>query len=143
MFTVTVRDRFMIAHSFRGSSFGPAQRLHGATYVVDAAFMRPTLNREGVVVDIARAAGLLAEVVGAFHLRNLDEVAELQGTNTTTEFMAKAVFDRLADRIAAGVLGADGHALSGLKVTLAESDVAWAAYESRLPPDDQPSPQAG
>lgn len=143
MFTVSVRDRFMIAHSFRGQSFGPAQRLHGATYVVDATFMRPALNGHGVVVDIAAAGGLLSEVVAAFHLRNLDEVAELQGANTTTEYMAKVVFDRLAARIAAGALGADGRALTGLRVTLAESDVAWATYENRLSSDDQPPPQAG
>lgn len=143
MFTVSVRDRFMIAHSFRGESFGPARRLHGATYVVDAAFMRPELNGDGVVVDIAAAGGLLSEVVAAFHLRNLDELAELQGVNTTTEFMARAVFDRLAGKIAAGALGADGRALTGLRVTLAESDVAWAAYEGRLPPDDPSSAQAG
>ncbi|RDD61382.1 6-pyruvoyl trahydropterin synthase family protein [Ferruginivarius sediminum] len=134
MFTVIVRDRFMIAHSFSGEAFGPAQRLHGATYVVDAAFQRPDLNLDGVVVDIAAAGNLLSAVLGEFNFHNLDDLPALKGANTTTEFMAKAVFDRLAARIGEGALGDDGHALTGLKVTLAESDVAWAAYEGQLPP---------
>jgi 6-pyruvoyl-tetrahydropterin synthase len=134
MFTVTVRDRMMIAHSFRGEAFGPAQRLHGATYVVDAAFQRPDLGADGVVIDIAAAGNLLSAVLGEFNFHNLDELPALRGANTTTEFMAKAVFDRLAARIAEGALGPDGHALTGLKVTLAESDIAWAAYEGPLPP---------
>lgn len=133
MFTVTVRDRMMIAHSFRGEAFGPAQRLHGATYVVDATFSRGELNGDGVVVDIAAAGNLLGGVLGAFNFHNLDELADFRGQNTTTEFMAKAVFDRLAARIAEGALGPDGRALSHLKVTLAESDVAWAGYEGALP----------
>jgi len=133
MFSVTVRDRFMIAHSFRGELFGPAQRLHGATYVVDATFQRPALNDDGVVVDIAAAGNLLGGVLGEFNFHNLDDLPDLAGQNTTTEFMAKMVFDRLAARVAEGALGDDGRALTGLKVSLAESDVAWAAYEGRLP----------
>ncbi len=133
MFSVTVRDRFMIAHSFRGELFGPAQRLHGATYVVDATFRRPALNDDGVVVDIAAAGNLLGGVLGEFNFHNLDELPGLAGRNTTTEFMAKVIFDRLAAQIAKGALGDDGRALTGLKVSLAESDVAWAAYEGALP----------
>lgn len=133
MFSVTVRDRFMIAHSFQGEAFGPAQRVHGATYVVDATFQRPELNDDGVVVDIAAAANLLGGVLGEFNFHNLDELPEFKGKNTTTEFMAKVVFDRLAARVADGALGDDGRALKGLKVVFAESDVAWAGYEGALP----------
>lgn len=128
MYAVTVRDRFMIAHSFTGEAFGPAQRTHGATYVTDLTLRRPALNGDGVVVDIAAAAYLLNAVVGEFNFRNLDELPQFQGMNTTTEAMAKVVFDRLAARIAEGALGADGHALTEMTVTLAESDVAWASY---------------
>ena len=99
MFSVTVRDRFMIAHSFKGESFGPAQNLHGATYVVDCEFRRPTLDRDGLAVDIAAASDLLAEVVGGLHMRNLDDEPAFEGQNTTTEFMAKTIYDRLAARI--------------------------------------------
>jgi 6-pyruvoyl-tetrahydropterin synthase len=132
MFSVTVRDRFMIAHSFRGEMFGPAQALHGATYVVDCSFQRPALDASGLVVDIAAAAELLSGVLSALTMRNLDDEPAFAGQNTTTEFMAKAVYDRVAARIDAGALGAD-HGLAGLKVTLAESDVAWAAFEGPLP----------
>jgi 6-pyruvoyl-tetrahydropterin synthase len=132
MYAVTVRDRFMIAHSFQGEAFGPAQRLHGATYVVDMTLQRPEVSADGVVVDIAAAGNLLNAVVGEFNFHNLDELPQLQGRNTTTEVMAKVVFDRLAARIAEGALGADGHALTGLKVTLAESDIAWASHEGTL-----------
>lgn len=134
MFSLTVRDRFMIAHSFAGEAFGPAQRLHGATYVVDCEFRRPELDAHGLVVDIAAAAQLLGEVLDGFHLRNLDDEPAFAGRNTTTEFLAQAVHERVAARIAAGALGAGNAGLAGLKVTLAESDVAWAAFDGPLPP---------
>mgnify|MGYP000150354393 FL=1 len=133
MFSVTVRDRFMIAHSFQGAMFGPAQALHGATYVVDCSFFRRELDAAGLVVDIAAAADLLGEVAGGFNMKNLDEEPAFAGHNTTTEFMAKAVYDRIAARIAEGALGPDHAGLAALKVTLAESDVAWAAFEGPLP----------
>ncbi len=132
MFTVTVRDAMMIAHSFRGPAFGPAQRLHGATYVVDAAFRRADLDADGVVVDIGRAASLLGEVLGELTYRNLDEEPAFAGRNTTTEVLAQTVADRLAARIAAGELGEGGRGLAGLTVTLHESHVAWASYERPL-----------
>ncbi len=132
MFTVTVRDSMMIAHSFRGPAFGPAQRLHGATYVVDAAFRRADLDADGVVVDIGRAASLLGEVLGELTYRNLDEEPAFAGRNTTTEVLAQTVADRLAARIAAGELGEGGRGLAGLTVTLHESHVAWASYERPL-----------
>ncbi len=125
MFSVTVRDHMMIAHSFRGEGFGPAQRLHGATYVVDATFRRATLDDDGVVFDIGRAAEALRAVLGELNYRNLDDEAEFAGTNTTTEALAKVVADRLA-----GALGDSG--LDGLVVTLHESHVAWASYERPL-----------
>ena len=127
MFSVTVRDHMMIAHSLRGEVFGPAQRLHGATYVVDATFRRATLDADGIVVDIGRAAEALRAVVGELGYRNLDDEADLAGTNTTTEALARVVADRLADRIRA-----DGAELDGLVVTLHESHVAWASYERPL-----------
>ena len=123
----------MIAHSFRGEAFGPAQRLHGATYVVDVEVRRPELDGDGMVVDIARATDVLRAVLGELNLRNLDEDPAFQGRNTTTEFMARAVFDRVAARIAAGELGAGARGLTGMRVTLHESHVAWAAYEGALP----------
>jgi 6-pyruvoyl-tetrahydropterin synthase len=132
VFTVTVRDSMMIAHSFRGQAFGPAQRLHGATYVVDAAFRRADLDADGVVVDIGRAASLLGEVLGELTYRNLDDEPAFAGRNTTTEVLAQTVADRLAGRIAAGELGEGGRGLSGLTVTLHESHVAWASYERSL-----------
>ncbi|NRF65370.1 6-carboxytetrahydropterin synthase [Aquincola sp. S2] len=133
MYSVNVRDHFMIAHSFAGATFGPAQRLHGATYVVDCEMRRAALDSDGVVVDIARAAALLRSVLEAMNFRNLDDAPEFHGRNTTTEFLARFVFDRLAGRIAAGELGAEGAGLASLKVTLHESHVAWAAYEGPLP----------
>ena len=129
MFSVTVRDHMLIAHSLRGEVFGPAQRLHGATYVVDATFRRATLDADGIVVDIGRAAEALRAVVGELGYRNLDEEADLAGVNTTTEALARVVADRLADRVRDGALG-DG--LDGLVVTLHESHVAWASYERPL-----------
>ena len=125
MFSVTVRDHMMIAHSLRGEVFGPAQRLHGATYVVDATFRRATLDADGIVVDIGSAAEGLREVLGELSYRNLDDEAELAGVNTTTEALAKLVADRLADRVR-------GAGLDGITVTLRESHVAWASYERPL-----------
>ena len=132
MFGVTVRDHLMIAHSLRGEAFGPAQRLHGATYVVDATFRRATLDADGIVVDIGRAAEALRAVVGELGYRNLDEEADLAGMNTTTEALARVIADRLAERARAGELGASGRELDGLVVTLRESHVAWASYERAL-----------
>lgn len=133
MFSVTVRDHFMIAHSFVGAVFGPAQALHGATYVVDLEFRRPQLDSDGIVVDIGRATEALKAVLAEFNFKNLDDEAQFRGQNTTTEFMAKVVFDRVAARIQAGDLGAQAGGLAGLKVTLHESHAAWAAYEGALP----------
>ena len=130
MFSVTVRDHMMIAHSLRGEVFGPAQRLHGATYVVDATFRRAALDTDGIVVDIGRAAEELHAILAALTYRNLDDEAEFEGMNTSTEALARVVADRLAERVHAGVLG-DG-ALDGLVVTLHESHVAWATYERDL-----------
>jgi 6-pyruvoyl-tetrahydropterin synthase len=132
VFSVTVRDHMMIAHSLRGEVFGPAQRLHGATYVVDATFRRATLDADGIVVDIGRATEELHAVVGELGYRNLDDVAEFAGTNTTTEALAKFVADRLVDRARAGDLGAGARELDGIVVTLRESHVAWASYERAL-----------
>ena len=132
MFSVTVRDHMMIAHSFRGETFGPAQRLHGATYVVDATFRRAVLDGDGIVVDIGLASGALSEVVGELGYRNLDDEADFAGMNTTTEALARVVADRLADRARAGDLGEGAMQLDGLVVTLHESHVAWASYERSL-----------
>ncbi len=132
MFSVTVRDHMMIAHSLRGEVFGPAQRLHGATYVVDATFRRARLDADGVVVDLGRAAEALHAVVAELGYRNLDDEADLAGMNTTTEALARVVADRLAERARAGVLGDGGRELDGLIVTLRESHVAWASYERSL-----------
>jgi len=131
VFGLTVRDHMMIAHSLRGEAFGPAQRLHGATYVVDATFRAPDLGGDGIVVDIELATSALRAVMGELNLRNLDEEPGLAGVNTTTETLARVVADRLAERIAAGELGAAQH-LSELVVTLRESHVAWASYERSL-----------
>lgn len=133
MYSVNVRDHFMIAHSFRGEAFGPAQRLHGATYVVDVEFRRAALDADGMVVDIARAADVLRSVLGELNLRNLDDDPAFQDFNTTTEFMARVVFDRIAARTIAGELGPHAHGIDTLRVRLNESHVAWAAYEGALP----------
>lgn len=122
----------MIAHSFRGEVFGPAQRLHGATFVVDATFRRADLDADNIVVDIARAAGELKEIVEQLNLRNLDELPEFAGVNTTTEALARYVADQLADRARAGLLGDGGRNLAAIAVTLHESHVAWATYERVL-----------
>jgi 6-pyruvoyl-tetrahydropterin synthase len=125
VFSVTVRDHIMIAHSFRGEVFGPAQRLHGATFVVDATFKRAELDADGIVVDIALAARELHEVLGELNLRNLDDDPAFAGVNTTTEVLARHIADRLATRMA-------GQGLTGIAVTLHESHVAWASYERAL-----------
>jgi 6-pyruvoyl-tetrahydropterin synthase len=132
VFSVTIRDHLMIAHSLRGEVFGPAQRLHGATYVVDATFRRATLDSDGIVVDIGRAAEVLRAVVGELGYRNLDDEVEFAGMNTTTEALARVVADRLADLARAGALGDGARELDGLVVTLHESHVAWATYERPL-----------
>lgn len=134
MFTVCVRDHLMIAHSFRGEIFGPAQRLHGATYVVDLELKRPSLDADGVVVDIGRATEALRQVLADLDYRNLDEEPAFTGQNTTTEYLANVVFDRIAERIAAGALGEGGAGLTGMRVVLHESHVAWAACEGGLEP---------
>ena len=132
MYSVTVRDHMMIAHSLRGEVFGPAQRLHGATYVIDATFRRAQLDAEGIVVDIGRAAAELHAVVEGLTYRNLDDDPELAGQNTSTEMLARVIADRLAERVRDGGLGDGAGELDGLVVTLHESHVAWASYERRL-----------
>jgi 6-pyruvoyl-tetrahydropterin synthase len=132
MFSVTVRDHMMIAHSFRGDVFGPAQRLHGATYVVDATFSRPALDADDIVVDIGRAAELLHAVLAELTYRNLDEMPEFTGRNTSTEMLAKVVADRLATQVRDGALGDGGRELAAIAVTLHESHVASAGYERPL-----------
>jgi 6-pyruvoyl-tetrahydropterin synthase len=132
VFSVTIRDHLMIAHSLRGEVFGPAQRLHGATYIVDATFRRATLDADDIVVDIGRAAEVLRAVLGELGYRNLDDELEFAGMNTTTEALARVIADRLVDRARAGALGDGGRELDGLVVTLHESHVAWASYEQPL-----------
>jgi len=132
VFSVTVRDHMMIAHSLRGEVFGPAQRLHGATYVVDATFRRAAVDADGIVVDIGRAAEELHAVVAELSYRNLDDEPAFAGVNTSTEALAQVVADRLADRVHAGALGDAARELDGLVVTLRESHIAWASYERRL-----------
>jgi 6-pyruvoyl-tetrahydropterin synthase len=132
MFSVTVREHLMIAHSFRGEVFGPAQRLHGATYVVDASFRRPSLDQDNLVVDIGLAGTELRAVLAEWNYTNLDEDDGFAGQNTTTEMLARVIADRLAMRIHAGTLGESARQLAGLTVTLHESHVAWASYERAL-----------
>jgi len=132
MYSVSVRDHFMIAHSFRGAVFGPAQQLHGATYVVDVEFRRPELDPDGIVVDIGRAIDVLKATLSALNFKNLDEVPEFAGKNTTTEFLAKTIFDRIAAAARTGDLGPNAQGIDTVKVTLGESHVAWGAYEGRL-----------
>ena len=132
MFSVTVRDHMMIAHSFRGEVFGPAQRLHGVTYVVDATFRRTALDADNLVVDIGRAAEALHGVLGELTYRNLDDESAFAGVNTSTEALARVVADRLADRVHAGAMGEMARGLDGLVVTLHESHIACASYERRL-----------
>jgi len=130
VYRVAVRDRVMIAHSFRGAVFGPAQALHGATYVVDAEFAAAELDPDGLVVDIGLAHRALAAVLAPLAYQNLDEVPAFAGRNTTTEFLAGEIWRGLRDRVGAGELGR--HRLAGLRVTLRESDVAWASHEAAL-----------
>lgn len=132
MFSVTVRDHIMVAHSLPGEAFGPAQRLHGATYVVDATFRRAELDANHVVVDIGLAARELAAVLAQLNYRNLDEEPALAGTTTTTEELARFIADRLAERVHAGALGEGARGLAAIAVTLHESHVAWASYERPL-----------
>ena len=132
MFSVTVRDHMMVAHSFRGEVFGPAQRLHGATYVVDATFRRAALDADNIVVDIGRAAEELHAVLAGLNYRNLDDETDLAGMNTSTEALARVIADRLAESVHAGALGDAARDLDGLVVTLHESHIAWASYERPL-----------
>lgn len=133
MYALTVRDHVMIAHSFRGAVFGPAQALHGATYVIDVEMRRAELDGDGLVVDIGLAAAALKAEIATLNYRNLDDHPDFAGKNTTTEFLARALFDRMAARIAAGELGPSSRGLCAMKVTLAESHIAWASYEGALP----------
>jgi 6-pyruvoyl-tetrahydropterin synthase len=132
LFAVEVRDHIMIAHSFRGAVFGPAQALHGATFVIDAAFMADTLDENGIVIDIGRAHEALKATLAPLNYSNLDAAPDFKGKNTTTEFLTKHIYDRLADAARAGSLGRDGHALKAIRVTLSESHVARAWYEAPL-----------
>ena len=132
MFAVEVRDHIMIAHSFRGAVFGPAQALHGATFVVDAAFMTEKLDANGIVVDIGRARDALKAALAPLNYRNLDGLPDFKDANTTTEFLTKHIFDRLAEAARAGKLGRDGRDLKALRVTLSESHIARAWYEAAL-----------
>lgn len=132
MYALTVRDHIMIAHSFRGEIFGPAQRVHGATYLIDACFQRSELDADGLVVDIGLASDTLRTVLADLNFRNLDDEPAFKGKNTTTEFMARVVFDRLAAAIRDGRLGEGGRGLERLKITLHESHIAWASYEGAL-----------
>jgi 6-pyruvoyl-tetrahydropterin synthase len=130
LFAVEVRDHIMIAHSFRGAVFGPAQALHGATFVIAAAFIAENLDANGIVIDIGQAHEALKAVLAPLNYRNLDEVPELKGVNTTTEFLTKHIFDRLAETARAGKLGRDGRELKAIRVTISESHVARAWYEA-------------
>lgn len=132
MYALTVRDHFMIAHSFNGEVFGPAQRLHGATYVVDACFRRAELDPDGLIVDIGLASTVLKDCLAEFNYRNLDEIAAFTGKNTTTEFMARVIFDRLAEAVAGGHLGPHAKGLHNIEVTLRESHIAWASYQGQI-----------
>jgi 6-pyruvoyl-tetrahydropterin synthase len=132
MFSVTVRDHVMIAHSFRGAVFGPAQRLHGATYVVDVEFKRGSLDADGIVVDIGRATEVLRRVLADLNFRNLDEVPEFAGHNTTTEFLAQVVFGRLGKAMRRGDLGPGARDIESIRVTLHESHIASASFEDRV-----------
>jgi 6-pyruvoyl-tetrahydropterin synthase len=132
VFTVEVRDHIMIAHSFKGAVFGPAQKMHGATFVIDAAFIAETLDDNAIVIDIGRAHEALKAILGPLNYQNLDEVPEFKGKNTTTEFLSKYIFDGLAKPARAGELGRPGRELKALRITLSESHVARAQYEAPL-----------
>lgn len=132
MFALNVRDHVMIAHSFRGEIFGPAQNLHGATYVIDAEFRRKQLDPDGLVVDIGLASQVLKDQIAPINYQNLDQLPQFAGQNTTTEFLAKYFFDQLRAAILSGALGEHAKSLSGLKITLAESHIAWASFEGDI-----------
>jgi 6-pyruvoyltetrahydropterin/6-carboxytetrahydropterin synthase len=132
MYSITVREHIMIAHSLRGEVFGPAQKLHGATYVVDVEFRRSSLDADGIVVDIGRATTALKEVLGGLSYRNLDDEPELKGQNTTTEFLARWIYDRVAAAISRGDLGPGGRDIESMRVTLHESHVASASFDGRI-----------
>jgi 6-pyruvoyl-tetrahydropterin synthase len=132
VFSLTVRDHMMVAHSFTGEVFGPAQQLHGATFVVDATFSRAELDADNIVVDIGLAGDQLKAVLGELNYRNLDELPEFEGINTSTEFLAKVVADRLVERVHNGSLGAGARGLAEITITLKESHVAWASYRRSL-----------
>lgn len=132
MFAVEVRDHIMIAHSFRGAVFGPAQALHGATFVIDAAFTADTLDENGIVIDIGRAHEALKATLAPLNYSNLDAAPDFKGKNTTTEFLTKHIYDRLADAARAGSLGRDGRELKAIRITISESHVARAWYEAPL-----------
>jgi 6-pyruvoyl-tetrahydropterin synthase len=132
LFTVEVRDHIMIAHSFRGAVFGPAQALHGATFVVDAAFIAEALDANGIVIDIGRAHDALRAILVPLNYRNLDELPEFKGINTTTEYLSKYIYDGLAKSARAGELGRVGRELGAIRITLSESHVARAQYEAPL-----------
>jgi 6-pyruvoyl-tetrahydropterin synthase len=132
LFTVEVRDHIMIAHSFRGAVFGPAQAMHGATFVVDAAFIAETLDANGIVIDIGRAHDALKAILGPLNYRNLDDIVEFKGMNTTTEFLCKHIYDGLARAARAGELGRPGQELKAVRIAISESHVARASYEAPL-----------
>jgi len=132
MYSVCVRDHLMVAHSFRGEVFGPAQRLHGATFVVDVEFRRPDLDADGIVVDIGRASTTLHAVLAELNYRNLDDVPAFKGRNTTTEFLSRSIFDAMVTAIARGDLGAGARAVESMRVVLHESHIAWAAFEGSV-----------
>lgn len=134
MYRLNVRDHFMIAHSFNGETFGPAQNMHGATYIVDLEMRRHALDEEGLIVDIGLASQALSKVLAEFNFQNLDEITEFTGKNTTTEFMAEIIFNRVIKAIENGDIGAGAKGLSSLQVTLHESHIAWASYEGDLHP---------
>ena len=132
MYSVCVRDHLMIAHSFHGEMFGPAQRLHGATYLVDVEFRRPDLDSDGVVVDIGRVTEALHAALADLNYRNLDDAPAFKGRNTTTEFLARVVFNKLVAAIRRGDLGPGARAVESMRVTLHESHVAWASFDGPL-----------
>jgi 6-pyruvoyltetrahydropterin/6-carboxytetrahydropterin synthase len=132
MYSVAVRDHMMIAHSFKGAVFGPAQKLHGATYVVDVEFRRAHLDADGLVVDIGLATETLRRVLSRWNYQNLDEAPDFVGINTTTEFLARVIFDRIVQAIRAGELGEQARGIETIRVVLHESHVAWAAFDGRV-----------
>ncbi len=132
MYSLSVRDHLMIAHSLRGAVFGPAQRLHGVTYVVDATFIREELDSDGMVVDIGRASKHLKDILASLNYRNLDEEVAFAEKNTTTEFLARDIFERLGSAIRKGELGANARGVNEVSVTLHESHIAWGSYKGRV-----------